>query len=46
VPAQATFTPRRPAAVFLPEVIEKINLSPQVKSAWAETISRYRRYST
>jgi len=43
VPAQATFAPRRPAAAFLPEVIEKIQLAPQVKSAWPETISKYHR---
>jgi hypothetical protein len=43
VPSQVTFAPAKPSASFLPDRIKHLQSSPKVKSAWADTVSKYTR---
>jgi hypothetical protein len=42
VPEQATFRPREPRGVFLPDLIDRITQLPEVAQVWAATVSHYR----
>jgi hypothetical protein len=43
VPEQATFAPADPRRLSLADVVRELAAAPGVKSAWANTMSRYRR---
>jgi hypothetical protein len=40
---QFVYAPRDPAAEFLPDLIARLAVQPGVRSAWANTLSAYRR---
>ena len=43
VPEQATFRPREPREVYLPDLVAKLARRPEVAAAWPATSSRYRK---
>jgi hypothetical protein len=43
VPEQATFAPADPRRSSLPDLVQELTAAPGVRTAWANTISRYRR---
>jgi hypothetical protein len=43
VPEQATFRPRQPREVYLPDLLAKIVSRADVAAAWPATLSRYRK---
>ena len=42
-PQQAVFAPQRLAETFLPDLIDNLEKARGVETAWANTLSRYRR---
>jgi hypothetical protein len=45
-PKQFVFVPLAPAAEFLPDTVERLAAQSGVRSAWANTLSAYRRSDT
>jgi hypothetical protein len=43
VPEQASFRPRQPREVYLPELVARIARRPDVAAAWPATSARYRK---
>jgi hypothetical protein len=43
VPEQASFRPRQPREVYLPELVARLARRPDVAAAWPATSARYRR---
>lgn len=43
VPEQASFRPRQPREVYLPELVTRLARRPDVAAAWPATSARYRR---
>jgi hypothetical protein len=43
VPEQASFRPRNPREVYLPELVARLARRPDVAAAWPATSSRYRK---
>ncbi|HEX2223202.1 MAG TPA: hypothetical protein VHN15_03230 [Thermoanaerobaculia bacterium] len=43
VPQQAVFRPADPTASYLPKVVRELAQTQDVKAAWANTLSRFRR---
>jgi hypothetical protein len=43
VPEQATFHPREPRDVYLPDLVAKLASRPEVAAVWPATSSRYRK---
>jgi hypothetical protein len=43
VPEQASFRPRRPREVYLPELVARLASRPDVAAAWPATKARYRK---
>ena len=41
VPSQVTFAPAKPTASFLPDLVAQVKSAPEVKSAWADTVSKF-----
>ena len=42
-PQQFVYAPAAPAAEFLPDLVARLASQPGVRTAWANTLSRYRR---
>lgn len=43
VPEQASFRPRQPREVYLPELVARLARRPDVAAAWPATSARYRK---